>query len=102
MARSDILLADVAIRRPISGLRYAFRSKTLLSGSSASVLHYNVLSLLSVAKICRVLGIPTISFVGDFGFPARSSTIEAAMFSLKNVADFLCMILKESKNRDSE
>ena len=94
---SDIHLAHVAISPPISGRPYASRPKTLLFAPSGDVLHYNAMSRLFGAIICRVLCIPTLRFVGDCGLPMRSSISAPAMFSFKTVADFLGMFLNGPK-----
>ena len=44
-----------------------------------------------------ILRIPTISFVGDLGFPMSSSISTSAMLSFIEVADFPGMFLKGPK-----
>ena len=59
--------AAVVLKSPIGGKYYAFTSKTLLFGSIASVIHYNVFARIITELVNRIFGIPLISFWGDFG-----------------------------------
>ena len=64
---SHTKLAVIVLKNPKDGLFYAFTSNTLLFGSIASVLHYNVFARIITELVNRIFGIPMISFFDDFG-----------------------------------
>ena len=96
---SAINLAHVEIFRPISWKWYEVRPETILSGSPAEVMRYNVTSRLFGALISKILGIRTISFVYNFGFPMRSSISASAMLSCRAAAELYDMVPKSPKRR---
>ena len=93
----DVHRAQVAMRHPIPRRRYAMRPETLLFRSPGAVLRYNVMRRLFGAISFRILGIPTLSFVDDFGAPTRASIIEEAAFSFKIAADSIAMLHKDTE-----
>ena len=60
-------LAAVVLENPEGGEWYAFTSRTLLFGSIASVLHYNILSRAISELVGKISGIPIVCFFDDFG-----------------------------------
>ena len=62
----DQRYAIIALRHPKPGIWRGFRSRTLMFGSIAAVLHYNVFSRLIAALFNRLFGIPLVCFFDDF------------------------------------
>ena len=62
----DQAAAIIALRHPTSGKWFGFRPRTLMFGSVAAVLHYNIFSRLITALFNRLFRIPMICFSGDF------------------------------------
>ena len=60
------LYAITALRNPETGRRHGFRSMTLMFGSIAAVIRYNVFSRVVAAIFNRLFGTPLICFFGDF------------------------------------
>ena len=60
-------LAVVALRSPKDGRWYGFFSRTLLFGAVAAVIHYNTFSRIISELVCRLFGIPMLSYFDDFG-----------------------------------
>ena len=58
--------AIIALRRPTSGKWFGFRSRTLMFGSLAAVLHYNIFHRLITALFNRLFRTPLIFFFDDF------------------------------------
>ena len=58
--------AIVALRDPSTKRRHAYVSRTLVFGSAAAVLRYNVLSRLLAALTNRRIGILLVCYFGDF------------------------------------
>ena len=56
----------IALRRPTSGKWFGFRSRTLMFGSVAAFLHYNLFSRLITETFSRLFKIPLILFFDDF------------------------------------
>ena len=54
----DQWTAIVALCHPTSGKWFGFATRTLVYGSVAAVLHYNILSSIWTALVCQLLGIP--------------------------------------------
>ena len=63
---ADLPCAVIVRRRPTSGLRFGFPTRTLIFGDVAAVLHYNVFSRLITTVVNRVFGIPTVFYFDDF------------------------------------
>ena len=97
MRVSDIHLSHIAIFHPKSGKLYALRPNTLLFGTSTAALRYNVMGRVVGAPVSMILWAPEISFVGDFGFPMRSSISASAMIASRKVAEFHGMLSKDAK-----
>ena len=57
---ADQLYDIVDLRHPTSSIWYGFRSRTLVFGSVAAVVHYNVFSRLVTAIFNRTFGAPPI------------------------------------------
>ena len=86
---SDMHIAYIAMGRPISGRWFSTVPKNLLLGSPAAVSRYNILGPLFGDIITRILRIPKISFVGDFGSPLRPSISLAAMGAFRTVSELV-------------
>ena len=67
VAPAETRLAVIALKSPGGNKFYAFVSRTLLFGSAASVLRYNIFARIVTELFARIFGIPLISFFGDFG-----------------------------------
>ena len=60
-------LAVIALKCPADHRRYGFFSRTWVFGAIAAVLRYNVFSRILAELTTFYLGIPLLSFFGDFG-----------------------------------
>ena len=60
--------ATIALENPTAKCLYAFGPKTQISGPTASVPHYNVISRVLVTILNRAYGSPTIGYYDDYGF----------------------------------
>ena len=85
---SDLNIAYLAMRRPISGRWCALRPKTPLLGSSAAVLRYILIRLFGEI-ITRILSTLAISFAVEFGAPMRPSIRMSAANAFHAVADMV-------------
>ena len=95
---ADQLYAIIALRNPTTGHRYGFSSRTLMFGSIAAVVHYNVFSRLITAIFNRMLGSPLVCFFGDFAslIPRLLATKGLAVFT--RICDLLGIKLKQAKS----
>ena len=59
--------AVITLKCPVDGEFYAFISRTLLFGSIASVLRYNVFARIVTELFTLIFGIPIVAFFGDCG-----------------------------------
>ena len=76
-------LAVIALRSPTDGRWYGFMSRTLMFGAVAAVIHYNVFSRIISELMCRLFGIPMLSYFDDFGglLPAKLARQGLSTFS---------------------
>ena len=83
LAPGQSKLAVVALRSPSDGRRYGFIRKSLMFGAVSAVIHYNVLSRILAELMCRIFGIPAISYFDDFGalLPACLATQGLSVFT---------------------
>ena len=90
-------LAVIVLRSPTDGKYYAFFSRTLLFGSTASVLHYNIFARI-VTELCnKIFGIPLISFFDDFGCLMRPDLLREALRTFQRFCNALNVVLKTEK-----
>ena len=87
------------VRNPSDNAFYAFPPTTQLFGSTASVLHYNVLSRAIVKILIRVFAIPDIGYYDDYGFLAPSPLADHAVRVVRRVCSLLGIELKDDKCR---
>ena len=71
--------AIISLRRPAEHRWYGFATRTLIFGSVAAVLHYNVLPRLLVAPVTRYLGIPLAGYFDDFAAIIREALAKEAL-----------------------
>ena len=95
---ADQLYAIVALRCPTSGIWYGFRSRALVCGSAAAVVHYNVFPRLITAISNRTFGVPLISFFEDF------AALPPRLLARKGMAAFtgFCELFGRLKSAKSE
>ena len=98
IAPADQQTAIVALRRPSSGNWFGFVTRTLVFGSVAAVLHYNVISRIWAALCCRPLGIPLAGYFGDFAALARAGLAEEALRVFPRFCEMLGFVLKPGKS----
>ena len=77
---SDPAAAIVALRHPGENRRYGFVARTLICGSAAAVLRFNVLSRMIVALVNRYLGIPPVGYMDVFSAIIRARHGHAALY----------------------
>ena len=76
---ADQKTAIVALRHPKSGKWFGFITRTLVFGSVAAVLHYNILSRIWTSICCRLLGIPIVGYFDDFAALVKAGLAEEAL-----------------------
>lgn len=98
LAPADQNTAIIALRDPKTGKWHGFRSRTLMFGSVAAVLHYNIFSRLVTAVFTRLFGIPLICFFDDFAalLPAQLAGKGLAVFT--RFCELLGIRLKRAKS----
>ena len=95
---ADQASAIVALRHPMEGKRYGFVTRTLISGSIASVLHYNVLSRTLTALVNRYLGLPLVGYFDDSAAIISSSIGHPAMNAFARFARAIGFELRDGKS----
>ena len=90
--------AIIALYNPSLRGWFGFRSRTLLFGSTAAVLHYNCLSRIIASLACRLLLIPTIGYFDDFGFLVSALDSASAMSAFSELFSILGLSLKTAKS----
>ena len=90
-------LAVIVLRSPADGKYYAFFSRTLLFGSTASVLHYNIFARIVTELFNKIFGIPLISFFDDFGCLMRPDLLHDALRTFQRFCGALNVVLKVEK-----
>ena len=79
----DQAAAIIAPRHLVSGKWFGFRPRTLMFGSVAAVLHYNIFRRLIAAVFNRLFMIPLVCFFYDFAalLPRLLATNDLAVFT---------------------
>ena len=98
IAPDDQQTAIVALRNPTSGNWFGFATRTLVFGSVADVLRYNVLSRIWAALCVRLLGIPLVGHFDDFAALARAGLAEEAIRVFPRFCELLGFVLKPGKS----
>ena len=88
----------VALRHPTSGKWFGFVTRTLVFGSVAAVLHYNILSRIWSALCCHLLGIPLVGYFDDFAALIRAGLAEEALRVFPRFCSLLGFVLKPGKS----
>ena len=95
---SDQRTAIIALRHPTSGNWFGFKSRTLMFGSVAAVLHYNCFAR-SISTIATILlGIPLVSYVDDFAALLPAELAQGALEIFTRFCDLLGIRLKRAKS----
>ena len=94
---TDSQFCFITLFDPIRECWCAFEPKTQIFGSIASVLHYNVFSRILSSIINRVLFIPILGYVDDYGAPIPTSLGEAALQTIQDFCSILGVDLKKIK-----
>ena len=95
---SQSKLAVVALRRPSDGRWFGFFSRTLLFGAIAAVIHYNVFSRIISELMCRLFGIPMISYFDDFAALLPSSLAASGLDTFSRWCSIMGITLKLKKS----
>ena len=90
-------LCVVTLRSPGDGLWYGFAPKTLLSGASAAVRHYNCFSRIIAVLINLIFGLPTINYFDDFGCLPPTSLVDEGLALFTRFCALLGIRLKAKK-----
>ena len=98
MDPADQLFAIIALRHPTSGIWHGFRSRTLVFGSIAAVIHYNVFSRLITAIFNKTFGIPLICFFDDFAALLPRLLARKGMAVFTGFCNILGIKLKSDKS----
>ena len=91
-------LSVVALRRPQTGCWMAFVAKVLLFGSISEVLHYNSSSCCLSIFLNKCLGIPTVSYLDDFGPFIPTELSQAALETFAGPLSELASGLNDDKS----
>ena len=89
--------ATIILRSPTDGLWYSFAPRALLFGSTASVLHYTCLSRIIASLACRLLGIPMVGYIDDFGALCRTELLTEAQIAFRSLCQAIGVCLKPDK-----
>ena len=89
--------AAVALQSPVDGNWYSFTPRALMFGSVASVLHYTCLSRIIASLACRLLGIPMVGYIDDFGALCRTELLAEARVAFRILCNAIGVELKSSK-----
>ena len=98
MAPSDQDTAVIALRCPLDGLWYGFASRTLVFGSIAAVLHYNIFSRVITDLVNQLFGIPLVCFFDDFASLMKRLLSDAALGTFTEFCSLLGISLKALKS----
>ena len=88
----------VALRRPASGKWLGFATRTLVIGSFAAVLRYNILSAIWTAPVFQLLGIPLSVYFGDFASLIRAGLADQAIRVFPRFCAMMGFLLKPAKS----
>ena len=94
---ADQASAIVALRHPMGGKWYGFVSRTLISGSVAAVLRYNVISRILTALVNRYLFLPLVGNFDDFAAIIPAALGRPVMNAVARFARALCFGLRDGK-----
>ena len=91
-------LAVISLRSPTDHCWYGFMSRTLMYGAIAAVLHYIVFSRIIAELMCRVMGIPMISYFDDFGALLPAEIARKGLQTFTQLRQLLGITLKSAKS----
>ena len=94
---SDQASAIVALRHPLGGKWYGFVTRTLIFGSVAAGLHYNVLSRILTALVNRYLDLSLVGYFSDFAAVIPAALGRPAMNAFARFARALSFELHDDK-----
>ena len=94
-------LATITHRDPSTGGRMAFPPNTGLSWGTTAILRYNCLSRITVTLATRLLGIPPLGFLDDFGLATPLPPAEEALLAFTRLNEIFVFLLKLSKSERS-
>ena len=95
---SDQDTSIIALINPRDKLWYGFASRTLVSGSIAAVIHYNVFSRLITELAWQLLGAPLVSFFADFAAIMKRLLVDSVLCAFSEFRSLLGIKLEESKS----
>ena len=90
--------AVIALRHPESSLWYSFKSRTLMFGAVAAVLHYNCFARSISSLACILFGIPLVSYFDDFAALLPSNLARKALSVFSSFCETLGITLKQGKS----
>ena len=96
---ADMKTAIIALRNPATGKWFGFVTRTLVFGSIAAVLHYNVFSRILAELTIRCLGIPLVIYFDDFAAIIRAQLGEKALAIFTRFCSVLGITLKPGKSQ---
>ena len=98
LEESQANLAVVALRSPLDNRWYGFFSSTLLFGAVAAVIHYNIFSRMISELMCRIFGIPMLSYFDDFGALLTAAMAHEGLDTFTKWRSLLGIKLKTAKS----
>ena len=96
---ADMKTAIIALKHPSSGKWFGFVTRTLIFGSIAAVLHYNVFSRILAELSIRCLGLPLVIYFDDFAAIIRAQLGEEALRIFTRFCSVLGITLKPGKSQ---
>ena len=93
---SDALLAVTTLMRP-DDKWYGFVSRSQISRSTASVVHYNALSRLLATLICRLIGLPCIGYFDDYAFLVPRPIQVISLITFREFISIIGTLLNDKK-----
>ena len=96
---SDMKASIIALRHPSSGKWFGFVTRTLIFGSIAAVLHYNVFSRILAELTIRCLGLPLVIYFDDFAAIIRAQLGPDALRIFTRFCSALGITLKLGKSQ---
>ena len=67
-------------------------------GAVSAVIHYNIFALIIAELVCRIFGIPTISYFRDFGAPLPAELAQLGLTTFTKWCHLLGIALKLKKS----
>ena len=98
MSPADQYIAVVALRRPQSRKWFGFAARTLVFGSVAAVLHYNIMSGIWSTIFAKSTLIPLLSYLDDFAALLRAGLAEKALAVFSRFCEILGFQLKAGES----